>query len=261
MAFPESSEAAHIRTVKEKTTLGVPELESFVVSRLITEIYARLPSGKEATVYCCRAHPSTRSKYLAAKVYREHVPSAYRRTGPYFEGLERGLKVRTLRAIESGSAFGRTVLDGLWVSAEYRNLKRLHARGADIPRPVAHCDRAILMEYIGNGAGPAPTLQSTRPNPRLAREVLQRIIENVVLFLRENIVHGDLSAYNVLLWKERPVLIDLPQAVDARFNRSAFFLLKRDLDNLASFFASLGVRFDPTELATELWTRYRRAAL
>ena len=242
-------------------TLGIPELEPFATAHLITGIYACLPSGKEATVYCCRGHPSTRCKFLAAKIYRRHVPSAYRRSGPYYEGRERALKPRIRRAIEGGGAFGRAELDALWVSSEYRYLKRLHARGADVPRPIAHSGPAILMEYIGNGIGPAPALHGVSPDPQMARQVLQQIVDNIMLFLRDHTVHGDLSPYNILMWKERPVIIDFPQAVDARFNRNAFSLLERDLVHLASYFVTLGVHFDPRELAAELWRRYRRATL
>lgn len=242
-------------------TLGIPELETFAQQGLITRIHSKLTSGKEATVYCCRAHRSTNRKFLAAKVYREHVTQAYRRTGVYFEGRERTMKARTLRAIERGTDFGRRAMSGFWMSAEYDVLKRLSATRADVPRPFAACGSVILMEFIGNGAGPAPHLNGIELDPDQAQPLFERVLSNVETLLRAHLVHGDLSPYNVLVWKGRPWIIDLPQAVDVRFNRSAFELLHRDLENICSFFARHGVTAEPAELAHDLWKRYRRAEL
>jgi RIO kinase 1 len=242
-------------------TLGVPELETFAQQGLITRIHSRLTSGKEATVYCCRAHPSTNRKFLAAKVYREHAASAYRRSGTYFEGRERLMKRRTLRAIERGTEFGRQAMAGMWMYAEYDALKRLAAVGADVPRPFALCGSVVLMEYIGNGNGPAPHLNGIDLSEPQAEALFDRLLDSVETLLRADLVHGDLSPYNVLVWKGRPWIIDLPQAVDVRFNRSAFELLRRDIENICSFFARHGVATEPAELAHALWKRYRRAEL
>lgn len=245
----------------DEKTLGVPELDAFARQGLITRIHAKLASGKEATVYCCRAHPSTNRKFLAAKVYREHAAHAYRRAGAYFEGRERTMKSRTLRAINRGTDFGRRALAGAWTHAEYEALSRLVAARADVPRPFALCGSVVLMEFIGNGAGPAPHLNGIELDPNRAKSLFDRVLENVEILLQENLVHGDLSPYNVLVWKGRPWLIDLPQAVDVRFNRSAFELLTRDVENVCAFFTRHGVRSDPINLAHDLWERYRRAEL
>jgi len=242
-------------------TLGVPELNTFAQQGLITRIHSRLTSGKEATVYCCRAHPSTNRKFLAAKVYREHAASAYRRSGVYFEGRERMMKPRTLRAIEGGTGFGRQAIAGMWMYAEYDALKRLAAARADVPRPFAMCGSVVLMEYIGNGEGPAPHLNGINMDLDQAQSLFDRLLDNVETLLRTNLVHGDLSPYNVLVWKGRPWIIDLPQAVDVRFNRSAFGLLRRDLENVCTFFARHGVATDPADLALDLWERYQKAEL
>ena len=245
----------------DECTLGVPELDSFAQRGLITRIHSKLTSGKEATVYCCRAHPSTNRKFLAAKVYREHVTQAYRRSGVYFEGRERTMKARTLRAIERGTEFGRQAMTAFWMWAEYDALKRLAAARADVPRPCAVCGSVVLMEFIGNGKGPAPHLNGIELDSEQAQQLFDRLLNNVETLLRAHLVHGDLSPYNVLVWKGRPWIIDLPQAVDVRFNRSAFELLRRDLENVCSFFARHGVQSDPADLAHDLWRRYRRAEL
>lgn len=242
-------------------TLGVPELEPFAQRGLITRIHSKLTSGKEATVYCCRAHPSTNRKFLAAKVYREHAAHAYRRADVYFEGRERTMKSRTLRAIERRTDFGRRAMAEAWTHAEYDALSRLAAARADVPRPLAQCGSVVLMEFIGNGAGPAPHLNGIELDSNRATSLFERLLHNVEILLREHLVHGDLSPYNVLVWKGRPWIIDLPQAVDVRFNRSSFELLTRDVENVCAFFARHGVRSDPIGLTSDLWKRYRRAEL
>ena len=246
--------------IHTETTIGVPELDGFVNQGLITGIHAKLTSGKEATVYCCRAHPSTNRKFLAAKVYRQHAARSIRR-GLYFEGRERGMKARELRAIARGSEFGHQMMAGMWMYAEYECLMRLFEVGADVPKPWAMCGRVILMDYIGNGAGPAPHLNGVDMDIATATRYYEHVLDCIEIMLAENLVHGDLSPYNILVWKDRPWIIDLPQAVDVRFNRNAFELLRRDLANICGFFEQHGVKSQPTKLAIDLWDRYQRARL
>lgn len=256
--------AAHSELESEKlqleTTPGVPELNEFINQGLITGIYAKLTSGKEATVYCCRAHPSMNRRFLAAKVYRQHTARSIRR-GLYFEGRERLMKARTLRAIKSGTEFGHQAMAGMWMWAEHDCLKRLSEVGADVPKPIAIGDRVILMDYIGNGAGPAPHLNGVDLNRETANRYFGQVLDSIEIMLSENLVHGDLSPYNILVWTDRPWIIDLPQAVDVRFNRNAFELLRRDIANICGFFEQHGVKSQPTELAIALWNRYQRAML
>lgn len=248
------------KTLQPETTIGVPELDEFVNQGLITGIYAKLTSGKEATVYCCRAHPSMKRKFLAAKVYREHAARSIRR-GLYFEGRERTIKGRELRAITKGSKFGHQVMAGMWMYAEYEYLKQLFEIGADVPKPYAMCDRVILMDYIGNGAGPAPHLNGVDLDEETAHRYYRHVVDNIEIMLSENLVHGDLSPYNILVWKDKPWIIDMPQAVDVRFNRNAFELLRRDLANICGFFEQHGINRSPIELSIDLWDQYQRARL
>ncbi len=244
-----------------ETTVGVPELDVFVDQGLITRVHAQLTSGKEGTVYCCRAHPSTRRRYLAAKVYRQHAEGTHKRDPTYFEGRERELKARTIRAIQAGSAFGRAVANGLWVGAEYDNLRRLAVAGASTPAPIALQGRAILMEFIGNGAGPAPHLHGVKLDREAAESLYEQVMCDIARMLRRHLVHGDLSPYNILVWEGEARIIDVPQVVDARFNRAAPELLRRDVENVCSFFAQHGVTVDPSGVTDELWRRYQRAEL
>jgi RIO kinase 1 len=243
------------------STTGIPELDGFVDRGLITRIHAKLTSGKEGTVYCCRAHPSVNKKFLAAKVYREHAESSYKWDPTYFQGRERVLKAQVIRAVQARSAFGKDVAAGLWVAAEFESLKKMAFHGISVPKPIAMSQHAILMDYIGNGAGPAPHLDSLAPDSTIARVTYERILGDVERLLAHDLVHGDLSPYNILIWKEQPWIIDVPQAVDARFNESAFELLRRDVERVCTFFAEHRIQSNPEEIAIDLWTRYQRAEL
>jgi len=258
--YPAAHSELELNNPEPEVTIGVPELDGFVNQGLILGIHSKLTSGKEATVYCCRAHPSTNRKFLAAKVYRQHAARSIRR-GLYFEGRERNMKARTLRAIERGTEFGHQVMAGMWMGAEYDCLRHLSEIGADVPKPWAMCDHAILMDYIGNGAGPAPHLNGVDLNEETAQRYHQQVLDNVEIMLSENLVHGDLSPYNILVWDDRPWIIDMPQAVDVRFNRNAFELLRRDLASIWGFFEQYGIKNQSTEWAIDLWDRYQRARL
>jgi len=244
-----------------ETTLGISELDRFVDQGLITHVHAQLTSGKEGTVYCCRAHPSTNRKFLAAKVYREHAESSYKWDPTYFQGRERVLKPQVIRAIQARSEFGKEVAAGLWVGAEYENLNRMHACGINVPKPISACSRVILMDFIGNGSGPAPHLNGVDLDPQAAQGLYDQLMEDLRTLLAHHMVHGDLSPYNILIWKGEAWFIDVPQAVDARMNESAFQLLHRDLENVCSFFERYGIRSRPLDLAMDLWERYQRAQL
>ncbi|MBN1858462.1 hypothetical protein JW848_04575 [Candidatus Bipolaricaulota bacterium] len=257
----EDRDVAEKNAAYEETATGIAELDAFVDQGLITGIYGRLSSGKEGTIYCCRAHPCLRRRFAAAKVYRRHAAGSYKMSATYFEGRERELKPQVLRAIQSRSRFGKDIAEGLWVGAEYTNLQRLARVGASVPVPIAASGSAILMEYIGNGAGPAPQLIGCSFSLDEAEEIHRQILKQIELMLRAHLVHGDLSPYNVLLWKGEARIIDLPQAVDPRFNHAAFDLLQRDIGSVTDFLSRFGVIAPPENIATRLWERYRRAEL
>jgi RIO kinase 1 len=140
-----------------------------------------------------------------------------------------------------------------WARSEYDVLRRLHAAGADVPRPLAQAGSAMLMEYIGDEAGPAPILAQAEVPRADAERLLWRVIHNVAVWLECGLVHADLSAYNLLYWRGRVVAIDFPQAVDADENPHAFDFLHRDVTNVAKAFTRLGVSVDPDSLAHDLW--------
>jgi RIO kinase 1 len=238
-------------------------LQPFLDEGLITEVVATLQRGKEATVYCCRAHPSTGRELFAVKVYRPHAASAFRSRAIYKQGRERAHRPnpRTMRAIRAKTAFGHRAARGDWIYQEYENLQLLNAAGGDVPQPFAVEDSSILMDYIGNEATPAPLLLGAELPPGKAQRAFDRVMRNVELFLVEDRIHGDLSPYNILYWNEQITVIDLPQMVDPRFNPSAFSLLQRDIENVVKFFGKYGVKASASAIAINLWKRYMRATL
>ncbi len=251
--------------------LSVPCLEQFYQDGLITRDVRTLRSGKEATVYRCVADvpvdliPTAPSVplssvpgHLAAKVYRERASRGFRSEATYLTGRLRPGK-RSTRAIVQRSRLGKRMLEGLWVSGEFETLQRLHEAGADVPTPAARTSRAILMSFVGTDGEPAPALREARLDPTRVRRVLDRILDNVDLFLGEGIVHGDLSPYNILMVGEDPVIIDFPQAVRAASNPSAFELLVRDVAGVCDFAARFGVHVDAWAVAGSMWRRHRHA--
>jgi RIO kinase 1 len=226
-----------------------------------TDILYKVKGGKEATVYCCEAHPSAGVELIAAKVFRPRMFRAMRNDSLY--KLGRGyldadakplLDRRAHRALRKGSRVGKQLDTASWIQHEYQALRDAHAAGAEVPRPLACSTNAILMEYIGDRSGAAPILQALTLAGDEAEALLTRLLESVERLLERHRIHADLSAYNVLVWEGRPVLIDFPQTVDAVRHPTAFELLVRDLDRLCGYFRRQGVTRDPVELAGELWS-------
>jgi RIO kinase 1 len=161
------------------------------------------------------------------------------------------------RAVRKRTEFGRGAAVSIWVNYEYEALCALYDAGADVPEPYASDDRALLMEYVGDGSAPAQQLQYVKLTPEEAPALWDRLLWNVGLWLSNNQVHADLSAFNVLYWRGKLKVIDFPQAVDPRFNRSARSLLERDLRNLAKYFERYGLEVDSDRIAADLWRRWQ----
>ncbi len=240
------------------------QLEAFEDQGLIAGVLGLVKIGKEASVYCCRAAPSLGGGLVAAKVYRGRQ-YRFKNDAVYQESRAReiGLRGSGLRAFNKRrkSEVGRQVQSGTWIHHEYDLLRRLFEAGADVPRPLAANGNAILMEYLGDEAEAAPQLNRVDLDPVEASRLLERLMANVELMLAENVVHGDLSPHNVLYWRGQATVIDFPQAVDPRFNRHAFDLLSRDVDNICRYFAAGGVEVSAAALTSDLWQRFTYARL
>jgi RIO kinase 1 len=226
----------------------------------LTDVLYRVQGGKEATVYCCRAHPSTGRDLLAVKVFRPRIFRAMRNDSHYRLGRgmldEEGKTVvdgRSRRALRKRTSYGKRLSALSWVRHEHRALREIHAAGGDVPEPLAVAENAILMEFVGDERGPAPLLRSVHLEAHEARDVHARILRTVDVALDLYRVHADLSAYNVMLHDGELRVIDWPQCVDALRHPDAFSLLVRDLDRLGRAFARWGVETDPLGLAMRLW--------
>lgn len=237
-----------------------PELQSFFDDGWITDVLHVVKSGKEATVYCCEAGPSTGVPLLAAKVYRSRDHRSFKNDAVY-QGGRVILDRRQRRAFEKVSHYGREVQQGMWIHAEWETLNLLHSAGADVPKPYARAENALLMEYVGDEDGPAAPLHKARLDPQEARELFGLLMRNIELWLRHDRIHADLSAYNILYHEGALTIIDFPQAVDPRFNKDALSLLERDVANVCSYFARQGVQTDPHRLARDLWRGFVRGTL
>jgi RIO kinase 1 len=236
--------------------------EHFVDEGLISTIIRPIKSGKEASVHLCRANPGmTGGEDLAAlKVFHPADRRAFRDEGLYRDG--EFIKERRQRvAVQKRTTYGKGLAASIWVDREWETLESLHAAGADVPRPLMRSDRAILMTYIGDEDDAAPQLRSYRPDPVEAEELFRQVIRNVELFLYRNVIHGDLSPYNILVWDGQVTLIDLPQAVDPRKNRHARGLLERDLFRVCEHFERFGVQSFAGQLTADLWTAWQFADL
>jgi RIO kinase 1 len=232
-------------------------LDSFVADGLVDEVLYPIKSGKEATVYCCRGGSALTAELVAAKVFKPKAFRSFKDDSMYREGRVI-LDARARRAAARRTDFGKTVRSTLWTDHEWQILRTLHAAGADVPAPFARSEAAILMEFIGGSDGAAPLLREVEMTTRQAEALMDRLLDNVQLWLAYNIVHGDLSAYNVLYQDGAPVVIDFPQACDPRVNLNAFSLLVRDIENLARFFERFGVRREPFDLADRYWAAWER---
>jgi RIO kinase 1 len=233
---------------------------TFYDRSLISDVLYEVKSGKEATVYCCRAHPETGAGLFAAKVYREREHRGFHNEAIYREGRPL-LDKRAQRALEKGSTAGKRMQYASWIGFEWETLQHLHAAGADVPRPVAVAGSAILMQFFGDEDGVAQPLANVDLRPGEALPLFERIMRNVELFLAQNRVHADLSAYNILYHAGQPLVIDFPQAVDPRFNANARDLLLRDVRNVCRYFSRYGVRTDADAIVSRLWWRFRRSEL
>lgn len=241
--------------------LDDPAFDHFYSEGLITDVIRPVKGGKEASVYLCRANRSTTGRnLLALKVYHAREHRTFRNDAVYKDGRV-VLNHRTRRAMAKKTAFGRAADDGWWQSHEFETLRTLHAAGADVPEALACADGAILMQYLGDEETPAPQLRHVSLSSGDAEEVLGRLLWNVEVALANNVIHADLSAFNVLWWDGEATIIDLPQAVDPRTNHSAYALLGRDVENLCRHFARIGIERDASAITADLWTRFLFAEL
>jgi len=224
---------------------------------LVDDVVRQLTSGKEATVYVVRCGDDVR----CAKVYKEANNRSFRQAVDYTEN-RRVKNTRQARAMAKGTRFGREAQEAAWQSAEVDALHRLAAAGVRVPRPYNFLDGVLLMELVSDEEGnAAPRLNDVIFSEQDARLHHASLLREVVRMLCAGVVHGDLSEFNILLAADGPVIIDLPQAVDAAGNNHASRMLLRDVGNLRGFFGRFAPELLATEYGTEIWDLYRRGLL
>jgi RIO kinase 1 len=211
-----------------------------------------LKTGKEADVFLLhRAEPGTDGVVMAAKRYRDTDHRTFHRSASYTEG--RSMKrSRDERALKRKSTFGRLVAAGEWAISEWDALKRLWSIGLPVPYPVQIDGTEILMEWITHEGETAPRLAQTRPEPALLASYFEQLREALATMAQEGVVHGDLSAYNILAAGERLVIIDMPQIVDLVGNPQGMDFLLRDCANVCGWFKQRGLDVDEHELYADL---------
>ncbi|HET7369561.1 MAG TPA: PA4780 family RIO1-like protein kinase [Gammaproteobacteria bacterium] len=232
-------------------------IEPLVDDGLVDEVVRQLKSGKEAEVYVVRCGGDIR----CAKVYKAAHQRGFRTHAQYQEG-RKVRNSRRARAMEKGTRYGRREQEDAWQTAEVDALYRLAAAGVRVPQPYNFIDGVLLMELVTGADGSvAPRLDEVDMTEAQAREYHATLIAEVVRMLCAGLIHGDLSEYNVLIDAHGPVIIDLPQAVDAAGNNNAARLFERDVNKLASYFARFAPELAATEYAKEIWALYESGDL
>jgi RIO kinase 1 len=238
--------------------MKIPEaLQPLINDGIIDEVIRPLKSGKEATVYVVRSASHTR----CAKVYRNMAQRSFQRRARYQEGREvRGS--RQARAMARGSRFGRDEQETEWKNSEVRALYQLATAGVRVPQPFGCFDGVLIMELVTNAAGqPAPRLGEIELTAETARTYHGFLMRQVVCMLSVGLIHGDLSEFNVLVGADGPVIIDLPQVVNAAANNGAREMLARDVNNLRSTLGRYAPEILETEFAREIWALFEQGKL
>jgi RIO kinase 1 len=163
---------------------------------------------------------------------------------------------RMVRAVDQKTAYGAQLQHTSWLMYEYTTMRDLHQLGAAVPEPIVASENAILMTYIGDENMAAPTLNAVRLEQDEAEFLFKEVLRNIELMLSQHIVHGDLSAYNILYWEGQITLIDFPQVIDVRTNDNGYMILHRDVTRICEYFAKQGVDCDAQALTDDLWARY-----
>ncbi len=238
--------------------MKIPErLKPLLEDGLIDDVTRQLMSGKEAQVFVVVCGDEVR----CAKVYKEANKRSFRQSVDYTEG-RKTKNSRQARAMQKGSKYGRESQEAAWQSAEVDALYRLAAAGVCVPTPYNFYEGVLLMELVtGEDGNAAPRLNDVELSAATALEYHAFLIGQVVRMLCAGIVHGDLSEFNILVGSDGPVIIDLPQAVDAAGNNHAKDMLARDVNNLANYFGQFAPALLKTQYAKEIWALYERGDL
>jgi len=244
--------------LNQKHRLKTPkQLEELVADGLVDEVVARLMSGKEADVYIVSCGDELR----CAKIYKDEETRSFKQAVKYREG-RKVRNTRRTRAMDKGTRYGRQESEKTWHDAELNALKKLAEAGVRVPTPYFCLDGVLLMELITNEEGEvAPRLADVAFSTEKALQDHARMMQSVIRMLCVGLVHGDLSEFNVLVDANGPVIIDLPQAVDAAANAHARSMLERDVNNMTRYYARYAPELADKLYAEEIWALYEEGKL
>ena len=232
-------------------------IQPLIEDGIVDEVLRPLMSGKEASVYVVRCGDEIR----CAKVYKEAAQRSFKQAVLYQEG-RKVRNSRRARAMEKGSKFGRKQQEDAWHNAEVDALYRLAKAGVRVPKPYGCFDGVLLMELVTDEeGGVAPRLNDVSMSAEQAIEDHALVMHYVKLMLVAGLVHGDLSEFNVLVDEYGPVIIDLPQAVDAAGNNNARSMLGRDINNMTEYYGQYAPELLATRYADEMWALYEDGEL
>ena len=238
--------------------MKIPEqIQPLYDDGIVDEVISQLMSGKEATVYVVRCGREIR----CAKVYKEAAKRSFKQAVTYQEG-RKVRNTRRARAMEKGSKFGRKQQEESWQNAEVDALYKLARAGVRVPKPYGCFDGVLIMELVTDEEGMvAPRLNDVSMSEEQALEDHATMMEYVKLMLCAGLIHGDLSEFNVLVDDEGPVIIDLPQAVDAAANNNARKMLTRDINNMRNYYGQFAPQLLSSQYANEMWSLYEEGEL
>lgn len=238
--------------------MRIPEsLQVLLDDGIIDEVRRQLKSGKEASVYVVRCGKEVR----CAKVYKDMGTRSFQARAQYQEGRKvRGS--RQARAMAKSTSYGRKEQESAWKNTEVDALYQLVAAGVRVPQPFGFFSGVLLMELVTDAEGhSAPRLGEVELAPEQAREFHTFLIRQVVRMLCVGLIHGDLSEFNVLVGPEGPVIIDLPQAVNAAANNNALAMLQRDVGNITETLGRFAPELLATDYANEMWALFEQGLL
>jgi len=230
--------------------MQIPDgLRALIDDGFIQEIIRPLKSGKEAAVFLVVVE----GQVCAAKVYKQVQLRNFRQRQDYVEGRQAG-NTRDQRAMDRGTKFGKQKREEAWQNAEADAMRKLHAAGVRVPRPHGNHDGILIMDLVrGRTGDPAPQIAAARFDRPVAIRIHREIMQQIAKMLCAGLVHADLSEFNVLDAADGPMIIDLPQAVDAARNNNAKRLLLRDVANITRFFARFAPELRRTDYGNEMW--------
>lgn len=236
-------------------------LGDFYEHKWISDVLKRVKGGKEASVYMCTAGTEVAAELVAAKAYRprslrnlknDHV---YRAGRADFDSDGRKITDKGMaHAMYKKTKYGRALLHQSWIAYEFTTMKKLHSAGAHVPQPFTMAHNAILMSFIGDLDGCAPALSEISLDRQEAIKLFDRTLANIDTLLACGVIHGDLSAYNILYWEGVITLIDFPQVVSPLENKNAFPIFQRDVIRVCDYFSRQGVKANAREIASNIWT-------